>query len=73
MLPAIDPPVVNNIEYAVYNGDIADADASQRVPNIADQTLVDLVVSEHQVFSMLNSLRETLPQCIKIFSFNKNS
>ena len=56
MLPAVDPPVDNNIEHAVYNGDIADAaavlryiDASRRVPNIADQTLVDLVVSEHQV------------------------
>eukprot|EP01036_Dinobryon_divergens_P023405 gene23405-31747_t len=38
MLPSIDPPVVNNIvEHAVCNGDIADA------------TLVDLEVSEHQV------------------------
>ena len=53
MLPAVDTPVVNNIEHAVYNGDAAAVlryiDASRRVPIIADKTLVDLVVSEHQV------------------------
>ena len=65
MLPAIVPPVVvNNIPHAVYDGEIADAaavfryvDGSRRAHNIPNQTLVDLVVSEHKVDNLLNDLR----------------
>ena len=54
MLP-IAPPAVALIN-GVYNGDVADAatvlryvDTARRLPNTPDQTVVDLVVAEHQV------------------------